>query len=155
MNLPFLRPKAFKPRFPIIPLLTPEKEALGILEAHGPVERKEPDNSDETISQETLVSESSHTRISVGIFNGKVRYTNYLTEHYNTEKKRGAKLAYFVELYGGPEEFEEPWDNGYTIFWKNPTKQIMIVFGLHLGPVRIIDQNPENWKVDRDRTPHH
>ena len=73
MNLPFLRPKAFKPRFPIVPLLAPEKEALEILQAHGPVERKEPGNSDQTISQETLVSESNDTRIAKNIYdNGAI-----------------------------------------------------------------------------------
>ncbi|WOO43318.1 hypothetical protein [Rubellicoccus peritrichatus] len=148
MNIPFFKPKPFEPSFPIIPLLEREEDVLQILEAHGETKRKEPDNSDRTISQETITSESEHTRISVGIFNGKVRYTSYLTEHYDeSEKKRGAKLAYFLQLHGGIEEFEEPWDNGYTIFWRNKKKKILIVFGLHCGPVRIIDENPENWKV--------
>ena len=32
----------------------------------------------------------------------------------------------------------------------NPTKKIMIVFGLHMGPVRVIDQDPEHWPDAED-----
>ncbi len=146
MNFPFFRQKHFEPRFPIVPLNISADEASCILEAHAPVKHEEPDEGDKTISQDTLVSISDHTRIDVGIWDGRVRYVNYLTEHFDrTEKQRGAKLAYFVNLFGGVDEFDEPGDTGYLILWRNPKRKILIIFGLHCGPVRTIDEDPTHW----------
>lgn len=151
MNLPFFRQKPFEPRFPIVPLNVPEAEAIRILEGHAPVEREEPHEEDRSISQEDLVSKSDHTCIVVGIYDGRVRYVHYLTEHFNrTEKQRGAKLAYFLNLYGGIDEFDEPGDTGFLIWWRNPKRKILLMFGLHYGPVRVIDEDPTHWSDEQD-----
>ena len=47
--------------------------------------------------------------------------------------------------FEGAGEFDSPMDTGYMIFWRNPSRKIMIVFGLHMGPVRVVDQDPEHW----------
>jgi len=149
MKFPFFRQKLFEPRFPIVPLNISEEEAVRILETHAPVEREEPDDEDRSISQHVLYSESDHTRIQVGIWDRRVRFVNYLTEHFNrTEKQRGAKLAYFVNLYGGADEFDEPGDTGFLILWRNPKRKVLIMFGLHCGPVRTIDEDPNHWNND-------
>jgi hypothetical protein len=146
MNFSFFKPKPFEPNFPIIPLYATEEEAQRLLEQHAPVAIKDPE-SDSTIAQKLLVAATEETRISVGIWNGRVRFTNYLTAQFNdTDKERGRKLAWFVKQYGGEGEFDKPWDTPYMVFWKNPVRKIMIVFGLHLGPVRVIDQDPEHWE---------
>lgn len=145
MRLPFFKSKKFEPDFPIIPLYCKEDEARALLSRHAVVVEEEPE-SDRTIAQKLLVAENQETRISVGIWDGRVRFTNYRTETFNqTDDLKALKLGWFVDYYGGLSEFGEPRDTGYMIFWPNPTKKIMIVFGLHMGPVRIIDQAPEHW----------
>ena len=145
MPLPFFKPKRFEPDFPIIPLLATEEGARRLLSQHAEVEEEDPE-SDSTIAHKLLVAQTPETRIAVGIWDGRARFTNYLTEHFNkNDNLKGKKLGWFVDYYGGTQEFEEPNDTGYMIFWRNPKKKILIVFGLHMGPVRIIDENPENW----------
>lgn len=145
MNFPFFRPKPFEPSFPIIPLYATEGEARQILEQHAPVSEEDPE-SDRTIAQKVLVAATEETRLAVGIWDGRVRFVNYLTAQYNdTAKRQGRKLAWFVNHYGGQQEFDKPWDTPYMVFWKNPVKKITIVFGLHCGPVRVIDQDPAHW----------
>lgn len=141
----FSKPKRFEPDFPIIPLYATEDEARKLLSQFSSFTEEEPE-SDRTIAQKLLVARTVGTRIAVGIWDGRVRFTNYLTEHFNqNDEMRGAKLGWFVNYYGGRAEFEEPNDTGYMIFWRNPTKKIVIVFGLHMGPVRVIDKDPEHW----------
>lgn len=146
MQLPFYKPKRFEPDFPIIPLFATEEEAIELLRQHAEVTEEEPKN-DSSIAQKLLTARTDETRITVGIWNGRVRFTNYLTDRFNkNDDLKGKKLGWFVEYYGGAQEFDEPNDTGYMIFWRNPTKKIMIVFGLHMGPVRIIDKDPEHWQ---------
>ena len=145
MRFPFFKSKNFEPNFPIIPLYATEDEARKLLSQHSPVSEEGPE-SDRTIAQKLLVAANSNTRISVGIWDGRVRFTNYLTEQFNqNDELKSKKLRWFVDYYGGTDEFDEPFDTGYMIFLRNPKKQITIVFGLHMGPVRIIDQNPEHF----------
>jgi hypothetical protein len=145
MRFPFFKPKNFEPNFPIIPLYATEDEARHLLGQHSAVSEEDPEN-DRTIAQKLLVAANHETRISVGIWDGRVRFTNYLTERFNqNDELKSKKLNWFVEYYGGIAEFEEPMDTGYMIFLRNPTKKIGIVFGLHMGPVRIIDENSEHW----------
>lgn len=145
MRLPFFNTEKFEPDFPIIPLFATEEEANNLLQQHGEVIAEDPEN-DSAISQKLLVAETEETRIAVGIWDGRVRFTNYLTEQFNAnDDLKAQKLGWFVEYYGGAEEFDEPNDTGYMVFLKNPKKNLMIVFGLHMGPVRIIDQDPDHW----------
>lgn len=145
MRLPFFKPKRFEPDFPIIPLFATEEEAFRLLSAYSKVTEESPGN-DSAIARKLLVAKTHETRISVGIWDGRVRYANYLTERFNqTDDLKGRKLGWFVDHYGGPQEFDEPNDTGYMIFWRNPGRKIRIVFGLHMGPVRVIDENPEHW----------
>jgi hypothetical protein len=145
MRFPFLKPKRFEPDFPIIPLYATESEARAMLTNHAEVidEEAEPNSP---IAQRMLLADNNDTRIAVGLWDGRVRYTNYLTERFNeNDDMKGRKLGWFLEYYGGAEEFDEPVDTGYMIFWRNPKKKLRIVFGLHCGPVRIIDEDPEHW----------
>lgn len=145
MRIPFIKRKQFEPDFPIIPLFATEEEATHLLQQHADVMVEDPAN-DSAISQKLLVAESKETRIAVGIWDGRVRFANYLTEQFNAnDDLKAKKLGWFVEYYGGAKEFDEPFDTGYMVFLKNPTKKLMIVFGLHMGPVRIIDENPDHW----------
>ena len=145
MRFPFFKRKSFEPDFPIIPLYATEDEARELLRQYSAVSEEEPE-SDRTIAQKLLVAAKDETRISVGIWNGRVRFTNYRTERFNqNDELKGRKLAWFVDYYGGPGQFEEPMDTGYMLFLRNPTKKIVIVFGLHMGPVRVIDQDLEHW----------
>jgi hypothetical protein len=150
MRLPFFKPKRFEPDFPIIPLFATEEEAIGLLRQHAEVTEEDP-GSDSTIAQKLLTARKAETRITAGIWDGRVRFTNYLTERFNQNNDlKGKKLGWFVEYYGGAQEFDQPNDTGYMIFWRNPKKKIMIVFGLHMGPVRIIDQDPAHWPEQED-----
>lgn len=141
----FSKPKRFEPDFPIIPLFATEEDARQILSQFSTVAEEEPE-SDRTIAHKLLVGETAETRVAVGIWDGRVRFTNYLTQRFNqTDELKGLKLGWFVDYYGGRAQFDNPNDTGYMIFWRNPNKKIMIVFGLHMGPVRVIDQDPEHW----------
>ena len=145
MRLPFLKQKRFEPDFPIIPLYAAEEEARQLLGQHAEVKEEDPD-TDAEIAQKILEANTTETRSSVGIWDGRVRFTNYLTDHFNkNDELKGRKLGWFVEYYGGDDEFDEPADTGYMIFWRNPKKKLLIVFGLHCGPVRIIDEDPDHW----------
>ena len=144
MRFPFFKPKRFEPGFPIIPLYATESKARSLLSNHAEVTDEEVMNS--PIAQRMLVADNNDTSIAVGLWDGRVRYTNYLTQRFNeSDDMKGRKLAWFVEYYGGAEEFDEPADTGYMIFWRNPKKKLQIAFGLHCGPVRIIDEDPEHW----------
>lgn len=145
MQFSFFKPKSFEPDFPIIPLYTTEEEAQTLLSQYSTVSEEDPE-SDRTIAQKLLVATNAETRISVGIWNGRVRFVNYRTELFNkNDKLKERKLGWFIDYYGGSDEFEEPMNTGYMIFLRNPTKKITIVFGLHMGPVRVIDQDPDHW----------
>ncbi|MES2709866.1 MAG: hypothetical protein V4726_24935 [Verrucomicrobiota bacterium] len=141
----FSKPRGFEPDFPIIPLYATEDEARELLRQFSTVTEEDPE-SDRTIAQKLLVAETEVTRIAVGIWNGRVRFTNYLTGRFNqTDEMKGRKLGWFVDYYGGRAEFDSPNDTGHMIFWRNPVKKIVIVFGLLMGPVRIIDKDPAHW----------
>jgi len=145
MKIPFFKSKPFEPSFPIIPIYSTEEEAVNLLRQHAEVKEEDPEN-DATIAQKLLVAENDDTRIAVGIWDGRVRFTNYLTDYFNeNDKRKGKKLGWFVAHNGGEQEFDEPGDTGHMIFWRNPKKKILIVFGLHMGPVRIIDEDPDHW----------
>lgn len=148
-----LKPRPFQPSFPIIPLHATEDEARQMLEQLGPVSVEEP-GSDARIGQHVLVASNSETRIDVGIWNGRVRFTNYLTDKFNrTDSQRSRKLTWFLDQLGGKDEFEKPNDTGYMLFIRNPTRKLMVIYGLHLGPVRIIDQDPAHWGAEGDEKP--
>lgn len=154
MRFPFFKPKSFDPDFPIIPLYATEDEARKLLSQYSAVSEEDPE-TDRTIAQKLLVAASAETRISVGIWDGRVRFTNYRTERFNkNDEMKGRKLSWFVDYYGGADEFGEPMNTGYMIFLRNPTKKITIVFGLHMGPVRVIDQDPEHWPDTNDQKPN-
>jgi hypothetical protein len=145
MPYPFFKPKSLEPDFPIIPLYATEGEARTLLSRYSAVSEEDPE-SDRAIAQKLLVAATEETRISVGIWDGRVRFANYRTERFNkNDELKGRKLSWFVDYYGGAVEFGEPMDTGYMIFLRNPTKKITIVFGLHMGPVRVIDEDPEHW----------
>ena len=145
MRFPFFRSKKFTPNFPIVPLGITEEEARRILSEHGDVQQEDPE-SDKTLAQYLLVASTEETRISAGIWNGRVRFTNYRTSLFNgTDEEKGQKLRWFVDYYGGVKEFTEPKNTGFMIFWRNPQRKIVIVFGLHMGPVRVIDEDETHW----------
>jgi hypothetical protein len=146
MRWPFSKPKNFSPNFPIVPLSTSEEEAHRILSRHAAVEKEEEPEGDNAIAQYVLSATTKETRISAGIWNGRVRYTNYRTSLFNdTDEQKGRKLRWFVDYYGGVDEFTEPKNTGHMIFWRNPSRKLVVIFGLYLGPVRIIDQDPAHW----------
>ena len=148
MGFSFFRPRRFKPAFPIVPLQSGEEEARELLAAHASVADVDP-GSDSTIAHHCLVADDGITRVTAGIWDGRVRFMNYLTEQFNDSSKRKMeKLRWFVDHYGGRDEFDDPQDTGYMIFWRNPVRKIMIVFGLHMGPVRIIDQDDSLFSDD-------
>lgn len=141
----FSKPKVFQPDFPIIQLFSIEDDARNMLSQFSQVSEEEPD-TDRTIAQKLLVAETEQTRITVGIWNGRVRFTNYLTQQFNhSDELKGKKLSWFVNYYGGLSEFDSPNDTGYTIFCRNPVKKILIIFGIQMGPVRVIDRDSEHW----------
>jgi len=145
MRIPFFKPKRFEPDFPIIPLYATEDEARRLLEQYGEVTEEGPGN-DKSIAQKLLVAITSETRITAGIWDGHVRYANYLTRKFNqNDDLKGRKLGWFIDYYGGTDEFDKPQNTGYMIFCRNPKKKLMVIFGLHKGPVRIIDQDPQHW----------
>lgn len=145
------KPRPFQPRFPIIPLYATEDEARELLEQLGPVSVEDAEDESK-ISQHLLVATNSDTRIDVGIWNGRVRFTNYLTGQFNrTDRQRSRKLNWFLDQLGGNEEFEEPNDTGYMLFIRNPKRKLMVAYGLHMGPVRIIDQEPAHWGEEEDK----
>jgi hypothetical protein len=151
MRFPFFQPKSFEPDFPIIPLYATEDEARTLLSQYAAVSEEDPE-SDRTIAHKLLVAANGETRISVGIWDRRVRFTNYRTARFNENYDlKGRKLGWFVYYYGGSDEFEEPMDTGYMLFLRNPTKKVTIVFGLHMGPVRVIDQDPEHWPDTNDK----
>ena len=151
MRFPFFKPKSFEPDFPIVPLYVTEDEARNLLSQVSAVSEEDPE-TDRTIAQKLLVAANGHARIVVGIWDGRVRFTNYLTQRFNQNVElKGRKLGWFVDYYGGSGEFQKPMDTGYMIFLRNPTEKIMIVFGLHMGPVRVIDQDPEHWPNTNDQ----
>ena len=150
MLFSFFRPKKFEPHFPIIPLYATEETARNLLTEFALVTEEDPE-SDATIVQKVLVAETKDTRIHIGIKDGRVRFANYLTDRFNnSEKAMAHKLAWFVNYYGGDNEFDEPGNTGYMILWRNPQRKILIIFGLHCGPVRVIDEDPSHWN-DGDR----
>ncbi len=138
-------PECFEPDFPIIPLYIPEEEARALLGRFARVKTEGP-GSDRAIAQKVLAAEAGGTRLAIGIWEGRVRFTNYLTPRFNAnDREKGKKLGWFLRYYGGRAEFGEPFDTGHMIFWKNPSRKIMLVFGNHLGPVRVLDQDPAHW----------
>lgn len=145
MGLRFFRSKRFEPTFPIIPLHAGEAEARQLLASHALVTEEDP-GSNSAIAQYLLVADDGESRLTAGIWNGRVRFANYLTSQFNdSDNQKGKKLRWFIEHYGGPDQFDEPHDTGYMIFWRNPSKKILIVFGLHMGPVRVIDEDASHW----------
>ncbi|MEO0965582.1 MAG: hypothetical protein AAFY08_10725 [Planctomycetota bacterium] len=144
----FFKREVFEPNFPIVPLYALEQDAQQVLSSYASVAREDPGN-DSTIANYLLVAEDEETRIAVGIWDGRVRFTNYLTSQFDqTESQRGDKLRWFVDYYGGLDEFDEPADTGHMLWLRNPSRKILILFGLHLGPVRIIDEDESHWADD-------
>ena len=108
MRFPFFGRRHFKPDFPIIPLYATENEARRLLSGLSAVS-EEPPESDRTIAQKLLVAANRETRIAVGIWDGRVRFTNYLTERFNqTDELKGRKLTWFVDHYGAPPSLGSP-----------------------------------------------
>lgn len=132
----FFKKKRFEPTFPIIELNALPDDVLKILSSFSSVEKIE--DSDEKDVDFSYVSENEETCIHVGFTGDNISYVNYLTEQFNrSEKQKAEKLNWFINHYGSPEEFEEPNNTGYMIFFHNPKRSLSIVFGLHMGPVRI------------------
>lgn len=151
MGFSFFKPRRFNPDFPIIPLYATEDEALELLGRHGMVWEEEPEN-DRSSAQKLLVTENADTRIAVGIWDGRVRFVNYRTEQANADdKQKLRKLQWFVDYYGGSEEFDDPRNTGYMIFMKNRQRKLMLVLGLHMGPIRVNDLDPEHWPEEGER----
>lgn len=145
MGFWIFKSKRFEPSFPIIPLRAGEAEAHQLLASHASVTKTDP-GSDSSIAQHCLVADDGEARLTAGIWDGRVRYMNYLTSDFNdSDSQKAQKLQWFVDYYGGTSQFDEPRDTPYMIFWGNPIKKITIVFGLHMGPVRIIDKDPSQW----------
>ncbi|WP_111980239.1 hypothetical protein [Algibacillus agarilyticus] len=126
----------FEPEFPIIELdLTPD-EVFRTLSTLSSVERIE--DSDENKIEYAFVVENDVTRIHVGFANDKISYVNYLTEQFNgSDKKKAEKLNWFLEYYGNREEYGEPNNTGYMIFFHNSKRNLSIVYGIHMGPIRV------------------
>lgn len=132
----FLKPKKFYPNFPIIDLEANPKQVFETLAKFSNVERDE--ESDDENADFSYVAETDETRIHVCFYNDKITYVNYLTMQFNdTDKQKGQKLRWFLDYYGGVDEFDAPRDTGYMVFCKNPKKKITVVLGLHMGPIRI------------------
>lgn len=149
MIFPFLKSKSFEPDFPIIPLNIMENEARQHLEPFGEIVEEEPNSNSAAIAQIVLVANDDETRVAAGIWNGRVRFTNYLTSQFNdTDRQRWKKLRWFVDYYGGMDQFDEPGDTGALIFLRNPSKKVLILFGTHMGPVRVIDEDSSHWTTD-------
>jgi len=138
------RQKAFQPDFPIIDLYCHEAEAWESLSRFGKTEEAPPDSSMQSRAQKVFVAESNDTRIIADIFNGRVRYTAYLTDKFNhSDRAQAAKLAYFVKAHGGSES-DPAVDLGHKIVWEIPSRHILVQCS-HIGSIVIIDQNPSHW----------
>ncbi|MBB1294322.1 MULTISPECIES: hypothetical protein [unclassified Pseudoalteromonas] len=126
----------FEPEFPIIELdLTPDK-VFRKLSTFSSVERIE-DSSKKDIDFEFVV-ENDVTRIHVGFANDRVSYINYLTDQFNSsENEKAEKLNWFLEYYGSKEEYGEPNNTAYMIFFHNTKSKLSIVYGLHMGAIRV------------------
>jgi len=137
--------KRFEPNFPLVELYSTEAQAREILEVFAPVREEDPE-TDRTIAQKVLVAENDETRIHIGIWDGRVRFTNYLTQQFDeTDKLRNKKLFWFIDRYGGFSEFGQPMDTGYMLFFRNETRKLTLVYGLHMAPIRLIDQDPAHF----------
>lgn len=132
----FFKREKFEPEFPIIDLKSTPDEVFSKLSAVSSVERTE--DSDEKDIDYAFVVENDVTRIHVGFVNDRVSYVNYLTEQFNgSEKKKAEKLNWFLAYYGSKEEYGEPNNTGYMIFFHNTKRDLSIVYGLHMGPIRV------------------
>lgn len=132
----FLKSKRFEPNFPIIDIFSTPEEAYKVLSGFAAVNiNEEPEQEEVDLEYE---AENEETRIHVCISNGQITYVNYLTSLFNnSDKQKAQKLRWFLEYYGGVEEFQEPQDTGYMVFCRNQKKNITVVLGLHMGPIRI------------------
>lgn len=134
--LSLFKKKKFEPNFPIIELDASPEEVKDILSKFSSVERVEKSQG-EGVDFE-YVAENHETRINVGFSADKISFVNYLSDQFNNnDKKKAQKLDWFINYYGTVEEFEEPNDTGFMIFFHNPKRKLTIVFGLHMGPIRI------------------
>ncbi|MBQ4880576.1 hypothetical protein J8M21_25590 [Pseudoalteromonas luteoviolacea] len=128
--------KKFEPNFPIIELDASAAEVKDILSKFSSVVRVEQSQGGGVDFE--YVAENHETRINVGFSADKILFVNYLSEQFNNnDKKKAQKLDWFINYYGTAEEFEEPNDTGFMIFFHNPKRKLTIVFGLHMGPIRI------------------
>lgn len=128
--------KRFEPNFPIIELEESPTEVESKLASFSTVEKL--DRPEEEGIDFCFVCEDEDTRINVGFSSSTISYVNYLTNQFNrTSKQKAEKLNWFINHYGSPEEFEEPNNTGYMVFYRNPSRKLTIVLGLHKGPVRI------------------
>lgn len=115
----FFKKEKFEPEFPVIDLDSTPDEVFSKLSAFSSVDRTE--DSDEKDIDYSFVVEKGVTRIHVGFANDRISYVNYLTEQFNgSEKKKAEKLNWFLEYYGSKEEYGEPNNTGYMIFFTTP-----------------------------------
>ena len=150
IKFPTFRPRPFKPDFPIIQLRTPEDEARRTLESHAEVLEEDAD-SDRNIARYCLAADDGESRVSVGIWDGRVRFANYLSSQANrTQRQRSKRLSWFLNQYGGIEEFDDPTEAGSMRWCRNPKRKVVILLGLHLGPIRVIDQDIDFWSPHED-----
>jgi len=132
----FFKKEKFEPEFPVIDLDSTPDEVFSKLSAFSSVDRTE--DSDEKDIDYSFVVEKGVTRIHVGFANDRISYVNYLTEQFNgSERKKAEKLNWFLEYYGSKEEYDEPNNTGYMIFFHNTKRNLSIVYGLHMGPIRV------------------
>jgi hypothetical protein len=128
--------KKFEPKFPIIELDASPEEVKDALSKFSTVEKVE-DSLEKGILYE-YVADNQETRINVGFSADGISYVNYLSDQFNNnDKQRARKLDWFINHYGSAREFEDPNDTGFMIFFHNPKRKLSIVFGLHMGPIRV------------------
>lgn len=132
----FFKKEKFSPKFPVIDLDSNPDEVFSKLSAFSSVDKIK--DSDEKDIDYCFVAENGETRIHVGFSNDRVSYVNYLTEQFSgSENTKAEKLNWFLEYYGSKEEYGEPNDTGYMIFFHNAKRNLSIVYGLHMGPIRV------------------
>lgn len=145
--LNFFKRVKFEPQFPIIELNSSPDEVFSSLSDFSMTERN--DAPDEKNIDFAFVAKNNETRINVGFSNEKISYVSYLTKQFNNSSKRKAeKLDWFLNYYGNKAEYDEPNATGYMIFFHNRKRNLSIVFGLHMGPIRV--NNHENSTKDCD-----
>ena len=141
----FFKSKKFKPDFPIFELDESRDNVFEKLSDFAEVVTTPNPSKDADVE---YTAETEITCISIGFNGDSICYLNYLTSQHNSnDKQKAIKLHWFLNHYGKIEEYNEPSDTGYLVIFSNPIRDISVVLGLHMGPVRINKLNQGSYNA--------